>query len=88
MSQAIRAARNGQADPKLAGIEALARELGRSLDVAAEKQQLYAVAPLSKRLLETLESLHLLPPPPVEREDPIMELLRELSNPSVLDSED
>lgn len=88
VGDAIRAGREGApAVRKYAGAEALAREIGYAMDVASELGKVYAIAQLAPRLLDTLRELHLTPATGDTANDPLTELLRELSAPPVLDTE-
>lgn len=84
VSRSVRTARgSGKADPRYAAVEALAREVGRAVDVAGAKRDPYAVAQLTPRLLDVLSALHLTPASNTapESEDGLAELLADLARP-------
>ncbi|GAA2118570.1 hypothetical protein GCM10009802_20260 [Streptomyces synnematoformans] len=85
VTRAIRAAREGAAaDPRLAGLESLARTLAAGVDIAAD--QPYALAQLSPRLLDVLETLMLIPR--TTHSDALTQLLADIATPTVPDDEE
>ncbi|MFE6404775.1 hypothetical protein [Streptomyces alboflavus] len=57
MARQVRAMRRGRADPVRAGVEAIARELGRAMDTAGLRRDPYAVAQVAPKLLDVLDRL-------------------------------
>jgi hypothetical protein len=78
VSSSITAARgDAPADPRWAAGEALAKELGRGIDIAATNQDPYALAQLGPRLIEVLRELALTPASATVKND-LAELLADL----------
>lgn len=81
VSISITAARGEHpADARWAAGEALARELGRGIDIAAANGDPYALAQLGPRLLETLRELALTPASATVKGE-LDELLADLNSP-------
>ncbi|MFB6943390.1 hypothetical protein ACFWGL_12440 [Streptomyces sp. NPDC060286] len=77
VSRQVRALRRDGADPKRAGIEAIARELARAMDTAGARLDPYAVAQVTPKLLDVLDRLT-----PTETEaDGLADLLADMSKP-------
>lgn len=74
-------------DRRYAAVEALALELARALDSAAERQDPYATAQLCKPYLEVLRELRMTPKsaPPSSTDGSLDALLAALSTPTVRD---
>ncbi|MEV3852743.1 hypothetical protein AB0J38_00195 [Streptomyces sp. NPDC050095] len=84
VSASVRKARgSGKADPRYAAVEALARSVGRTVDIAVYKGETYAVAQLSPKLMEILTALHLTPASNTAPDDGdgLAELLADLARP-------
>lgn len=78
VSSSITAARgDAPADARWAASEALAKELGRGIDIAAANGDPYALAQLGPKLLETLRELALTPASATVKSD-LDELLADL----------
>lgn len=81
VGDSIRAARGETpADPRWAAAEALARELGRGLDLAAANADPYALAQLGPKLLDALRELSLTPASSQTKGD-LENLLADLAKP-------
>ena len=68
------------ADPRWKAAEALAKELGRGVDIAAANGDPYALAQLGPKLLDTLRELQLTPASATVKGD-LEELLADLKDP-------
>ncbi|MFE7133402.1 hypothetical protein ACFVIM_21350 [Streptomyces sp. NPDC057638] len=57
VGRTVRALRPAGADPARAALEALARELGRGVDTAGARSDVFALAQITPRLLDVLDRL-------------------------------
>lgn len=81
VSRSIQSARAGtEADPRWSAAEALARELGRGIDIAAYNADPYALAQLGPKLLEVLRELALTPASATVKSE-LDELLADMGRP-------
>ncbi|GHD03424.1 hypothetical protein GCM10010334_51160 [Streptomyces finlayi] len=85
ISAAVRASRKGgKADPRFAGVEALARVAGRALDEAVSAGERYAVAQLLPRVLDVLDAMQLTPESAGTGDDSLGEFLASLATPTLV----